>query len=122
MVTLPNTVHVTSEGDDMLVAGASCARRVIRAFVRAPGKLQSLDARCAGHIPPVHTPGAYPASFADVPPATVLSGPDPGEDAQRAVTASRPARSATPGSAGTTRAPRRGPGPARRQLHDRPRW
>jgi pimeloyl-ACP methyl ester carboxylesterase len=85
VITLPNTVHVTSEDDTYLFSGADCARRIIREFVRAPARLASLDARCAGEIPPVHTPGVYPASFADVPPATVLSGPDPGEDARRAV-------------------------------------
>jgi hypothetical protein len=84
VVTLPNTVHVTSEGDTMLVAGASCARRVIRAFVRAPGKLQSLDTGCAGHIPPVHTPGSYPLNLADATPATLAAGPDPGVQARRA--------------------------------------
>src|SRR4051812_7945675 len=86
VIPLPNTVHVTSEGDDYLFAGAGCARHVIREFVRAPRRLQSLDARCAAAIPPLHTPGSYPRSMADVPAATVLSGPDPGEDARRAVT------------------------------------
>ncbi len=86
VVTLPNTVHVTSEGDTMLVAGASCARRVIRAFVRAPRKLQTLDTRCTGHIPPVHTPGAYPPTLADATPATLAAGPDPGLQARRAAT------------------------------------
>jgi pimeloyl-ACP methyl ester carboxylesterase len=85
VIPLPNTVHVTSEGDTYLFHGADCARGIIRDFVRAPERLQSLDARCAASIPAVHTPGAYPTSIAGVPPATVLSGPDPGEDARRAV-------------------------------------
>jgi hypothetical protein len=86
VITLRNTVHVTSEGDTYLFAGADCARRVIRDFVRAPGRLRSIDARCGASIPPLHTPGTYPVSMADVPAATVLSGPDPGEGGRRAVT------------------------------------
>jgi pimeloyl-ACP methyl ester carboxylesterase len=86
VIPLRNTVHVTSEGDDYLFAGAGCARHVIREFVSAPAQVHSLDARCAAAIPPLHTPGSYPKSLADVPAATVLSGPDPGEDARRAVT------------------------------------
>ncbi len=86
VVTLPNTVHVTSEGDTMLVAGASCARRIIRAFVRAPGRLATLDTRCAAAIPPLHTPGAYPLRLSLAPAATLSSGGDPGIAARRAVT------------------------------------
>jgi pimeloyl-ACP methyl ester carboxylesterase len=85
VIPLPNTVHVTSEGDDYLFEGADCARRIIREFVSAPRRLQSLDARCAPSIPAVHTPGAYPLSVDGMPAATVLSGTDPGEDARRSV-------------------------------------
>ena len=83
IVTLRNTVHVTTEGDTYLVAGMDCGRKVIREFVRSPAKLASLDARCGATIPAVHTPGAYPRSFAAVTPATA-SGADPGERARRA--------------------------------------
>jgi TAP-like protein len=86
VVRLPNTTHVSSEGYTELLLGTRCARRIIRAFVRAPGKLQSLDTRCAERIPPVHTPGSYPVRLADATPATLLSGPDPGLSARRAVT------------------------------------
>ncbi len=84
VIELPNTVHVTSEGDTMLSVGASCARSIIRAFVKAPRRLASLDASCAGAIPAVHTPGSYPLRLADVAPAAVVSGGDPGGDARRA--------------------------------------
>ncbi len=57
VVALANTVHVTSEGDTYLVEGADCGRRIIRAFVRAPAKLDAIDASCAAQIPPIHTPG-----------------------------------------------------------------
>jgi hypothetical protein len=86
VITLRNTVHVTSEGDTYLFQGAACGRQIIRSFVRAPARLKQLDARCAAAIPPVHTPGAYPLKLADAPEALVLTGPDPGDDAKRAVT------------------------------------
>ena len=42
VVTLRNTVHVTSEGDNYLVEGMRCARRVIRSFLRgAPAARRS---------------------------------------------------------------------------------
>jgi hypothetical protein len=86
IVTLRNTVHVTSEGDTYLTLGAACARDVIRAFVQAPQRLATLDASCADRIPAVHTPSAYPPTLAAAAPATLVSGPDPGADARRAVT------------------------------------
>jgi pimeloyl-ACP methyl ester carboxylesterase len=86
IVKLSNAVHVSSEGDTLLAGATRCARRIIRAFVQAPGKLDSLDTRCAAAIPPLHTAGAYPATFAAATPATLLSGTDPGIDARRAAT------------------------------------
>ena len=83
IVTLRNTVHVTSEGDTYLVRGMECGRRVIRAFVGRPSAIATLDARCGDAIPPVHTAGAYPRRFADVTPGIIL-GADPGERARRA--------------------------------------
>jgi pimeloyl-ACP methyl ester carboxylesterase len=85
IVELPNTTHVTSEGDGTLTVGARCARAVIRAFVRAPARLASLDASCTGRIPHVHGAGAFPGRLADAAPATLVSGPDPGLERRRAV-------------------------------------
>ena len=68
------------------VAGASCARAVIRRFVRAPERLGSLDTNCTRFIPHVPTAGSYPARLADAPPAELVSGPDPGLDRRRAAT------------------------------------
>lgn len=51
IVKLPNTVHVTSEGDTYLVRGAACGRAVIRSFTRG-----ALDTACTATIPPIHTP------------------------------------------------------------------
>jgi len=86
IVKLANAVHVSSEGDTYLVGAARCARKIIRAFARDPGKLDSIDTRCAATIPSVHTAGAYPVTFANAAPATLVSGPDPGIDARRAAT------------------------------------
>ncbi|MBE2317898.1 alpha/beta hydrolase [Solirubrobacter sp. CPCC 204708] len=81
IVTLRNTVHVTSQGATHLLEGTDCARRVIRSFLRG-----ALDERCAALIPPVRVAGGYPLTLAAATPATVVSGPDPGEAARRAVT------------------------------------
>jgi hypothetical protein len=86
VVNLANTVHVTSEGDTYLVAGADCGRRIIRAFVRAPKSLDAIDAGCAAEIPPIHTPGAYPLKLGDAAFASLSSGPEPGATARQAAT------------------------------------
>jgi pimeloyl-ACP methyl ester carboxylesterase len=86
VVVLPNTNHVTSENDGTLVMGARCARAVIREFVRAPGRMASLDTSCTTRIPPVHTAGAYPRRLADATPATLVSGPALAVERRRAVT------------------------------------
>lgn len=56
----------------------------MRAFTRAPGG--PIDTNRAGRIPALHTP-----DFAATP-ATVVSGPDPGEAARRATTIAANAR------------------------------
>jgi hypothetical protein len=75
IVPLPNTVHVTSQGGDFLTYGKACARTVIRSFLR--GKT---DSACTATIPALHTPDYL------VTPATLVSGPDPGETVRRAAT------------------------------------
>jgi len=86
IVKLRNAVHVSSEGDTLLLGATHCARRIIRAFVRHPGSMDTLDASCANGIPPVHTAGSYPTLFANVVPATLQDGGDPGASARRAAT------------------------------------
>jgi pimeloyl-ACP methyl ester carboxylesterase len=80
VVTLRNTVHVTSEGDNYLYDGMRCARRVIRSFVDG-----ALDDTCAAAIPALHT-AAYPRTVAQAAPATLVSGPDPGQGVRQAAT------------------------------------
>ena len=81
IVTLRNTVHVTSQGGTHLVEGTHCARRVIRSFLRS-----ALNDGCAALIPAVHTASAYPLTLAAAAPATLVSGPDPGDAVRRAAT------------------------------------
>ena len=84
-VTLRNATHVAAEGG-VRSTPTVCARRLIRAFVRAPAGVERLDAHCADTIPPIHTPGSYPATLAEAPAAQIVAGPDPGERARRAAT------------------------------------
>jgi pimeloyl-ACP methyl ester carboxylesterase len=83
VVAVPNTIHVTSQGLDYLSAGKRCLRRIIRAFVRTPG---APDTACLATVPPLRAPHAYPRTLAEAAPATLVSGPDPGEAARRAAT------------------------------------
>jgi hypothetical protein len=86
VITVPNTVHVDSQGYTPLLNGTRCVRRIIRAFVRAPAAMATLDSSCTAGVPPVHTPGAYPVSVAQAGAATLVSGSDPGAGARRAAT------------------------------------
>ena len=86
VVTVPNTVHVDSQGYTPLLNGTRCVRRIIRAFVRAPAAMAALDTSCTAGVPPVHTPGAYPLRLGAASRATLVSGPDPGAQARRAAT------------------------------------
>jgi pimeloyl-ACP methyl ester carboxylesterase len=74
VVDLPNTVHVTSEGDTFLSVGADCARSIIDRFTAAPTGLQTMNVSCAAKIPPIQTPGEYPRTLASAPAASVVSG------------------------------------------------
>jgi pimeloyl-ACP methyl ester carboxylesterase len=85
-VTLRNTTHVAGEGNGVRFTPTVCARKIIRDFVRTPGRLADLDTSCADAIPPIHTPGAYPRTLDEAPAAQLTAGPDPGERARRAAT------------------------------------
>ena len=60
IVTLRNTVHVTSQGGTHLVEGTRCARRVIRSFLR--GALD--DALRGTHPAPCTRRARYPLTLA----------------------------------------------------------
>ena len=83
VVDLRNTVHVTSEADTFLSAGAACARSIIDRFTAAPSRLPTMDVSCAAKIPPIQTPGEYPRTLASAPAARLDSGRDPGPAARR---------------------------------------
>ena len=86
VIPVPNTVHVDSQGYTPLLNGTRCVRKIIRAYLRAPAAMASLNAACTAGVPPVHTPGSYPVRLADAIPATLDSGPDPGVEVRRAIT------------------------------------
>jgi pimeloyl-ACP methyl ester carboxylesterase len=86
VIRLRNTVHVTSEGDTFLSDGARCGRRIIRAFVRAPGRLDAIDGSCGARIPHLHTAGAFPRTLAAARRAALRSGMAPGGAVRRAAT------------------------------------
>jgi pimeloyl-ACP methyl ester carboxylesterase len=68
-VEFRSETHVVGEFD---VYG--CASSIIRAFVRHPAALSSLDVSCAAAIPTLRAVGAYPAELRDVVPLTPRSG------------------------------------------------
>jgi pimeloyl-ACP methyl ester carboxylesterase len=61
-VELSNATHVVGEGDTV------CGSTLIRAFVSDPGQLDTLDASCGAHVPPIHSVGVYAAGLAEQPP------------------------------------------------------
>ena len=75
LVELANSTHVVGEGD------TECASTLIRAFVRRPRAIDSLDAACAPSVPPIHTVGIYPAALSEQPPLRPApgNGASPGE-------------------------------------------
>jgi hypothetical protein len=75
VVTLRNTVHVTSEGDTFLTVGAACGRSIMDRFTARPGRLQRMNISCAARIPPIRTPGEYPLTLAGAPRPVVVEGP-----------------------------------------------
>ncbi len=85
LVVLRNAVHTATEGDILLTAATRCGRRIAQAFVAAPGRLRSLDTACARHVPPIHTPGAFPRRLAGAAAASVAAGHAP-EWVRRAAT------------------------------------
>ena len=85
VVELPNTTHVTSEGDGVLMVGARCARAVIRAFVRAPERLASL-APAAPPESPTSTRRAPTRCGWRRDSRNARVGPGPGVQSRRAVT------------------------------------
>lgn len=73
-VELPNSVHTSPEGDSTSTASTACGDRILRAFIRAPHHLATLNTSCTRSIPPLHTPGVFPVRLKDSPAATVTSG------------------------------------------------
>lgn len=85
-VVVANTFHAASEGDSGLVGSTRCTQRLVRAFVRAPHRLETLDAGCATRVPRLHTPSGYPVTLAAARPADVLGDATPATAVRQAVT------------------------------------
>lgn len=67
-IQLANATHVVGEGDTV------CATRLITEFVTDPRRVGTLDASCAGTVPPIHAVGAYPAALAGLAPLEPAKG------------------------------------------------
>lgn len=61
-VEFANATHVVGEGDQ------PCASSVIQAFVRAPQRIDNLDASCASSVPPIQVVGAFAGSLGEMVP------------------------------------------------------
>ena len=85
IITVPNTVHVTSQGGNYLVAGGRCARSYIRTFLKGRPPVPT----CTG--PTLYQPPGYPPALDQAPLASVIAGPDPGERIRRLATIAREA-------------------------------
>ena len=46
VIPVPNTVHVDSQGYTPLLNGTRCVRKIIRAYLRAPAAMASLNSAC----------------------------------------------------------------------------
>ena len=79
-VSVPNTTHVTAEGD-----GNHCASVIVQRFVAAPRTLPHLDTACTSDIPEVRMVGAFPRLFDNATPADPMSGNMAASAALRAV-------------------------------------
>ena len=60
MVVFPNSTHVAAQGD---IVG--CGSSILRAFLRDPSRLMSLDVSCTDRFPEIHAVGAFPRVLAD---------------------------------------------------------
>jgi pimeloyl-ACP methyl ester carboxylesterase len=69
LVTVPNTTHVTAMSDT-----GTCAADIVRAFIRAPATLGTLDTSCTDRVPEVRAVGIYPREMAAAIPATQAPG------------------------------------------------
>ena len=85
LVVMKNAVHTATEGDIVPTAATACGRSIVRAFVRDPAAVNSLNASCAAHVPAIHTPGTFPRLLQGVRGARVTQG-TAGAPARKAAT------------------------------------
>ncbi len=76
-VELANSTHVVGEG------ATECGSSLVQRFTAHPERLDSLDASCAGAIPPIHSVGVFAAKLAEEPPLQPAAGNASGEQGRR---------------------------------------
>lgn len=68
-IVVPNMVHLVALYDRY-----GCGVSIYRAFLRQPGRLDSLDTACTATVPEVHALGSFATTAAQMTPATVAAG------------------------------------------------
>ena len=68
-IKIVNATHVVGEGS------TACASALVRGFVADPRRLDSLNDRCAGTLPPIRAVGVYAARLAEQPALAPDGGP-----------------------------------------------
>lgn len=98
LVVFPNSTHVVAQGD---IVG--CGSSVLRAFLRDPARVMSLDVSCRERFPEIRAVGAFPRVLTEQPLPVATPGNAASETEQRLAAAAV----ATAGDA-LTIAPRKG--------------
>ena len=78
LVVFPNSTHVAAQGD---IVG--CGSSILRAFLRDPARLMTLDVSCKDRFPEIHAVGAFPRVLADQVLPVVAAGNAASETEQR---------------------------------------
>lgn len=78
LVVFPNSTHVAAQGD---IVG--CGSGILRAFLRDPAHLMTLDVSCKDRFPEIRAVGAFPRVLADQAPPAATAGNAASETEQR---------------------------------------
>ena len=73
LISFENTLHIATYGNP-----DDCGNAIVRAFVRQPDKLGTLDASCAKRIPEIRTVGTFVQRASDAPAAQAQTGNEVG--------------------------------------------
>lgn len=78
LVVVPSSTHVVAQGD---IVG--CGSSIVRAFLRAPERLDRLDVSCVDDFPEIRASGIFPLRLADQPLPEPAAGNAAPREAQR---------------------------------------